>query len=309
MNKIIILTIAFAALTGVGILGNMIVLNIQPLGIFASLDELPGSICTCEGEDGTFSPLFCEQFAGIYSDSSEMKCEKIAPNGILSYGDPPLAAGGCSVDFWKSHADAEKYPSVWTTGYSPDYYFNDMFQVNIKLPDEVDDEKENDVENVRDETVEGIPSIETAEKETVEQEEDSTETDEVEIDAFGNVIISEPETVEQEVEERLETVEQEENSTETDEEKRDIFGNIIPERRKDLNLLQALELEGSQLNQLVRESVAAMLNSAHPEIDYTYSVAKIISMTQIAMANGDYDNTITLLKEINDIGNTPICRT
>ena len=68
-------------------------------------------------------------------------------------------------------------------------------------------------------------------------------------------------------------------------------------------------MKGSQLNGLVRESVAAMLNAAHPEIDYTYSVAEIISMTQIALANEEYDDTITMLKEANVRGNTPICRT
>ena len=331
MNKIIILTVAFAALTGVGILGNMIFLQIQPLGMFASLDELPGSICSCADANGEFSPLNCEQFLGDFSDSPDMKCEAIAPG---AYGNPPLLTEGCSVDFWMSHVTTSQGRSVWPTGYSPGYYFNEMFQVNMKLPEEVDngkaknddkgpkqendkvtnknkvrdDEKENNGKKVKDETGKGNPSIETAENETVEE---SLETDEEEKAGSGNVIISEAETVEEEVEESLETVEEEvEESLETVEEEKDDSRNvIISESKKGLNLLRSLQLQGSQLNELVRESVAAMLNAAHPEIDYTYSVAEIISMTQIALANEEYDDTITMLKEANGRGNTPICRT
>ena len=313
MNKIIILTVAFAALTGVGILGNMIFLQIQPLGMFASLDELPGSICSCADANGEFSPLNCEQFLGDFSDSPDMKCEAIAPG---AYGNPPLPTQGCSVDFWMSHVTTSQGRSVWPTGYSPGYYFNEMFQVNMKLPEEVDngkaknddkgpkqendkvtnknkvrdDEKENNGKKVKDETGKGSTSIETAENETVEE---SLETDEEEVD--GSTL-----TVEEEVEKILET----------DEEEKDASRNvIISEPKKGLSLLEALHLKGSQLNGLVRESVAAMLNGAHPEIDYTYSVAEIISMTQIALANEEYDDTITMLKEANGRGNTPICRT
>ena len=304
MNKIIILTIAFAALTGVGILGNMIFLQIQPLGMFSSLDELPGSICSCADSNGEFSPLNCERFLGDYSDSPDMKCEAIALNGIFSYGNPPLLTQGCNVDFWKSHVNTASQ-SVWPAGYSPDYYFNEMFQVNMKLPDGVDngkaknddkgpkqendkvtnknkvkdDEKENNGKKVKDETGKGSTGIEAAQNEIVEE---SLETDEEEV----------------------------EESLETDEEEKDDSRNvIISESKKDLNLLRSLHLQGSQLNELVRESVAAMLNAAHPEIDYTYSVAEIISMTQIALANEEYNDTITMLKEANVRGNTPICRT
>ena len=169
-----------------------------------------------------------------------------------------------------------------------------MFQVNIKLPEQVDngkaknddkepkqendkvtnknkvkdDEKENNGKKVKDETGKGSTGIEAAQNKIVEE---SLETDEEEKAGSGNVIISEP--------------------------------------KKGLNLLRSLQLKGSQLNELVRESVAAMLNAAHPEIDYTYSVAEIISMTQIALANEEYNDTITMLKEANVRGNTPFCRT
>jgi len=317
MNKIIILAVVFSGLAGVGILGNVFLIDIQPLGTFVTLDELPGSICKCANSDGTeFTSAECEQFmeGSDYTDSPEMVCQGLALNGFASigmaiYGDPPLETQGCNTDFWQSDVDDAGLSSVWPPGYSPNYYFNEMFQVNMKLPDEVDnviaknDEKENNGEKVKDETGRDSTSIETVEEslETVEEEvEDSTVTDEVEIDEAGRVIISEPETVEEEVE----------DSTVTDEVEIDEAGRvIISEPKKGLSLLGALHLKGSQLNGLVRESVAAMLNAAHPEIDYTYSVAEIISMTQIALANEEYDDTITMLKEANGRGNTPICRT
>jgi len=353
MNKIIILAVVFAALTGVGILGNMIFLQIQPLGMFASLDELPGSICSCADASGEFSPLNCEQFLGDFSDSPDMKCEAIAPG---AYGNPPLLTQGCSVDFWMSHGSTSQGLSVWPTGYSPGYYFNEMFQVNMKLPEQVDngkaknddkgpkqendkvtnknkvndDEKENNGKKVKDETGKGSTSIETAENETIEEilETDeevdgSTVADEEEVD--GSTVTDEEvdgsTVTDEEVDGSTVTDEEVDGSTvadeeevekilETDEEEKAGSGNvIISEPKKGLNLLRSLHLQGSQLNELVRESVAAMLNAAHPEIDYTYSVAEIISMTQIAMANEEYDDTITMLKQANVRGNTPICLT
>ena len=161
---------------------------------------------------------------------------------------------------------------------------------------------------------------------SIEIVEESLETDEEEVDGSTLTVEEEVEEIletdEEEVEESLETVEEEvekiletdeeevEKILETDEEEKDDSGNvIISEPKKGLSLLGALHLKGSQLNGLVRESVAAMLNAAHPEIDYTYSVAEIISMTQIALANEEYDDTITMLKEANVRGNTPICLT
>ena len=62
MNKIIILALVFSGLAGIGILGNTFLIDIQPLGLFGSLDELPGSSCSCADSEGMFSPENCEQF-------------------------------------------------------------------------------------------------------------------------------------------------------------------------------------------------------------------------------------------------------
>jgi len=61
------------------------------------------------------------------------------------------------------------------------------------------------------------------------------------------------------------------------------------------------------LNELIRESVAAILNSAHSEVDYPFTVSEIMSMTQIAIANEDYSETAKSFREVNDKNNSPIC--
>jgi hypothetical protein len=130
MNKITIFVIVFASLAGVGLLGNLITLSLQPFGIFGSLSELDGSKCSCNDGLGNYSPENCEQFGGDYDDPNQV-CVNLLP--IEDYGDVPLEVQGCSADFWESNLDNQKYLSVWPSGYSPNYYYNVMFQTNIQL--------------------------------------------------------------------------------------------------------------------------------------------------------------------------------
>ena len=149
MNKIIILALVFSGLTGVGILGNIFLIDIQPLGLFASLDELPGSSCSCADSEGNFSPDNCDQFMGDFTDSPEMVCEELAlalNGGTEMYGDIPLETQGCNADFWLNNKFDPASSSVWPPGYSPKYYFNEIFQVSITLPVQ-EDNKELDGES------------------------------------------------------------------------------------------------------------------------------------------------------------------
>ncbi|MGI0040839.1 MAG: hypothetical protein ACRD94_02620, partial [Nitrosopumilaceae archaeon] len=68
MKKITILVIVFASLVGVGLLGNLITLDIQPFGIFGSLSELDGSKCSCKDASGDYDPTNCQDFTGVYTD-------------------------------------------------------------------------------------------------------------------------------------------------------------------------------------------------------------------------------------------------
>lgn len=52
-------------------------------------------------------------------------------------------------------------------------------------------------------------------------------------------------------------------------------------------LLQALSTGGGGLNALLRHSTAALLNAAHPNVEYAFTVAQVISLTQAAILSGD----------------------
>ncbi|MGI0040794.1 MAG: hypothetical protein ACRD94_02395, partial [Nitrosopumilaceae archaeon] len=130
MKKITIFAIIFASLAGVGLLGNLITLSVQPFGIFGSLSELDDSKCSCNDGQGNFDPANCEQFDGVFDDPNQV-CVSLQPKE--DYGDPPLEVQGCSASFWMDNSDNKKYLSVWPAGYSPDYYYNVMFQTSIQL--------------------------------------------------------------------------------------------------------------------------------------------------------------------------------
>lgn len=68
----------------------------------------------------------------------------------------------------------------------------------------------------------------------------------------------------------------------------DVFGRDVPD---DPNLLEALELKGGGLNALMRHAVAALLNAAHPDIDYAFSVEEVISKFQAAFDSGEFEAT------------------
>ena len=52
-------------------------------------------------------------------------------------------------------------------------------------------------------------------------------------------------------------------------------------------LLQALQANGGCLDALARHAVAALLNSANPNVSYQYATAEIITMVQNALDSGD----------------------
>ena len=67
-------------------------------------------------------------------------------------------------------------------------------------------------------------------------------------------------------------------------------------------LLDALGAGGGGVNALLRHSTAALLNAANPNVDYAYSVAQVISMTQSAITSGNYDATKNLFEAQNELG-------
>ena len=78
-----------------------------------------------------------------------------------------------------------------------------------------------------------------------------------------------------------------------------VFGIEAP---PDLTLLQALDEGGGGVNGLLRHAVAALLNAAHDGVNYPFSVAEVISMTQVAFPDGDIEGTKATFEAANELG-------
>jgi len=287
LNKVVLVLLALTAVSGVGVLSwNNFDIDLQPFQIFSSFDQFDDSICTCADlQDGSFDTLNCNAFDGVpYSD----------PNGLCTmtssttnYGSPGenLSAQGCGVGFWKNNyfgSDTALGSDIimWPEGYSPDYYFNDIYHTTISQPQSLLFEvAENEVDE-----------IEVAENEVDEIEVAENEVDEIEV---------------AENEDSLNTSEEDEVETESISEQ-----EVIQDDEEDRGptLLEALNARGGDMNALLRHSVAALLNAAHPDIDYPYSVVQVLDLTQISIINEDYQTTIDLFEKYNEDAEKPsIC--
>ncbi len=65
------------------------------------------------------------------------------------------------------------------------------------------------------------------------------------------------------------------------------------------SLLDALSAGGGGVNALLRQSVAGLLNASNPNVDYKYTAAEVIQMTQTAVSTGNYSATQSLLETEN----------
>jgi hypothetical protein len=67
-------------------------------------------------------------------------------------------------------------------------------------------------------------------------------------------------------------------------------------------LRTALATGGGGVNALLRHAVAALLNSAHSNVDYGISTASVISQTNAALASGNYEATKNAFAAMNEEG-------
>ncbi len=67
-------------------------------------------------------------------------------------------------------------------------------------------------------------------------------------------------------------------------------------------LLEALGMNGGGESALLRHSAAALLNASDAYVDYAYSAAQVIAMTQAAFANGTFETTKDLFATQNELG-------
>jgi hypothetical protein len=69
-------------------------------------------------------------------------------------------------------------------------------------------------------------------------------------------------------------------------------------------LLQNVRATGGGANALARHAVAALLNAASAEVEYTYSVAQIIAAVQGAFATGNFESVKNDFEAANELGCT-----
>jgi hypothetical protein len=69
----------------------------------------------------------------------------------------------------------------------------------------------------------------------------------------------------------------------------------------DNTLLGALETGGGGENALGRHAVAALLNASNGDVGYSYTVAEVIGIVQVAYANDDFETAKDLLEEQNEL--------
>jgi hypothetical protein len=75
-----------------------------------------------------------------------------------------------------------------------------------------------------------------------------------------------------------------------------------PASKQNPTLLEALQAKGGCINALARHAVAALLNAASSNVNYLYTVAEVIAMTQSAIDSADCD-TIEDTKDLFDAAN------
>ena len=79
---------------------------------------------------------------------------------------------------------------------------------------------------------------------------------------------------------------------------------------KNLTLLEGLKLGGGGANALTRQAVAALLNAAHPEVDYPLTTRQVIALVNGAFASGKrvfIESLKYTLDHFNNLGASGFC--
>jgi len=318
LNKIVLVLIAVTAVSGVAVLSNNVfTIDLQPYMIFNSFDEFADPICTCQGLDAVGNPEYtqenCQGFSNGFSDPN-MLCTAVA--GLEGYGSPGDLgfAQGCGVGFWKNNRASNlattesESSSVWPEGYQPEFYFNDMFLTTINLPqnepdveiskiakNENDKDKKYDVKD--DDDVLREKSSEKIAKNDEDKKHDVKDDDEILRDESSEKIAKS----ENDKDKKYDVKDDDEILREKSDDGLEDGDSIKDEAvEKGPTLLDALNAKDGDMNSLLRHSVTAMLNAAHPDINYPYSVIQVIELTQISIINEDYQNTIDMFEKFNE---------
>jgi hypothetical protein len=83
----------------------------------------------------------------------------------------------------------------------------------------------------------------------------------------------------------------------------DVFADVFGvDDTYDWTLGEAVDAKGGHEKALGRHAVAALLNAAHPGVDYPMTEAEVIALVQDAYATGDFKDAADQLAENNELG-------
>jgi len=329
LNKIFFIVFGLIAVASIaGLSTEFVNLNLQDFQFFGSFADFDEAFCTCEGDDGTFSKENCEQFGGDITDINGV-CVLHPDVNLGDYGILPTNDQGCGVGFWNSNADEPQFLSIWPAGYKPNYYYNDLFKTTIGSENENKDKDENplskkDKDEVKDENkVKDKNLLSKKDKDEVKDENKLSKKDKDEVKDENKVRdenpLSKKDKDEVKDENKLSNEDKDEVRDENKLSKKDKDevkdeNKVRDENSEDddtdtgLTLLEALNEKGGKMGHILRASVAALLNSAHSEVNYQYSVQEVISMTQDAINSENYQDAIDIFEELNEEGvRPPLC--
>jgi len=287
LNKIFFIVFGLIAVASVaGLSTEFVNFDVQDFQFFGSFTEFEEAVCTCEGDDGTVSKENCEQFAGDITDINGV-CVLHPDVDIGDYGVLPTLDQGCGVAFWISNADESQVLSIWPAGYNPDDSYNDLFKTTIVSENE---NKDKDEDKVRDED-----KLNQKDKDEVKDEDKVRDEDSQDDDTDKGLTLREALNEKDKDEVKDEDKVRDEDSQDDDTD-------------KGLTLREALNEKGGKMGNILRASVAALLNSAHLEVSYQYPVQEVISMTLDAINSENYQDAIDIFEEHNEQGvRPPLC--
>jgi len=298
---IVLIVGAVIGLSGFGVLANDVVLDVQKLGVFPSIDTflVGGFSCSCDGAE-------C-----MYLDSSDPGATPDDPfwnphakmicgweSHLLGYDLPPPANSGegCSVDFWSTYNGIGSNEDKWPQGYEPEYKYNDMFSTTYYLHDaggffvpEVttvegdydDDDDDGDGRGDDDDDGDGRGDDDGDGRGDDDDDGDGRGDDDDDGDGRGD-----------------------------DEGYSGVEGDYDFDHPYGPTLQEALEIQGVGYDSLIPESVAALLNAAsnNNDVNYKYDVSKVIEFTQKAINGGHYDKEVAEFVEyIKYPTGSPLC--
>ncbi len=340
--KLIFLIIAAGvSITGYGVLANEVDLEIQKfeLILLPPMDGIPiqgtsefsVAQCACLGPNGVFDPGFCDvsyttppndgpdglpgtndDFPGVPDPNSlgatgNKLCTWEASDadygGLLDYDE------GCSANYWKKSSDLASPDYSWPFGYNPDYLYEDIFNIGIV------DENKNDQKIIK--LQEKIEMYKIKINELLEQGKIKTKT--AKSLSWFLEAVPLPENDEDSIissskikkfYDRLDIFVDRKTISQTD---RDYILEVLEDSddagNKKFTLLNAITT--NMLNppddKLAKESVAAILNAAHFQVNYHYSVPEIMKMTQDAVENDMQIKTANEFKKHNLAGAISLC--